>query len=44
MHRPGHGCQISVGPVTFHCPTDTPDEFTTCVQKDGVVTTTVRGE
>ncbi len=28
----------------FYYPTDTPDEFTTCVQKDGVVTTTVRGE
>jgi len=28
----------------FYYPTDTPDEFTTCVQKDGVVTTTVRGQ
>ena len=28
----------------FYYPTDTPDEFTTCVQMDGVVTTTVRGQ
>jgi hypothetical protein len=28
----------------FYYPTSTPDEFLTCVQKDGVVTTTVRGE
>ena len=28
----------------FYYPTETPEEFTTCVQKDGVVTTTVRGQ
>jgi len=28
----------------FYYPTDTPDEFTTCIQKDGVVTTTVLGQ
>ena len=28
----------------FYYPTDAPEEFTTCVQKNGVVTTTVRGQ